>query len=277
MPKRPSALALTPDGQTILCGDKFGDAYSLPLFPGEYVRRVEDSRATKIAATNRTVHSQRNLHSLEQQRIHAEKTAEKAAKGEDSVDNTARDFEHQLILGHVSLLTDLISVSLPTGGSNRSYILTADRDEHIRVSRGVPQSHVIEKYCLGHTAFINKLCVPSWAPQYLISGGGDNFLLLWKWSEGQPLQKVSLEGVTQTPEVNVRGIWAVSAEQSTGAPAQAILVGLEGYVTIVQTRENSANNISQFFDSSFIYYGGRRFEAARIHSTFWKHPGCDWP
>jgi len=255
MPKRPSALALTPDGQTILCGDKFGDAYSLPLLPGEYVRRVEDSRATKIAATNRTVHSQRNLHSLEQQRIQDEKkAAEKAAKKDDSLDQEAHDFEHQLILGHVSLLTDLISVSLATSASgNRSYILTADRDEHIRVSRGIPQSHVIEKYCLGHTSFINKLCVPSWAPQYLISGGGDNFLLLWKWSEGQALQKVSLEGITQAPEVNVRGIWAVSAEQPTGAPVQAILVGLERYVTIIQNREELANKVSQFINPSLLY------------------------
>lgn len=226
MPKRPSALTLTPDGQTILCGDKFGDAYSLPLFPGEFIPRVESAKAYKPAATNLTVHSKRNLESLEQQRLEAERSAKKETVSEEKV---SLGFEHHMILGHVSLLTDLIAVSLPTATSvNRSYILTADRDEHIRVSRGLPQSHVIEKYCLGHTSFISKLCIPSWAPQYLVSGGGDNFLILWKWNEGQALQKVSLEGFPQAPEITVRNIWAVSLEQPAGPSVQAIMVGLDG-------------------------------------------------
>lgn len=231
---------MTPDGQTILCGDKFGDAYSLPLIPGEYTRHAEEAKVYKPVATNLTVHSKRNLQSLEQQRLHAEKAAQNSGvKDSNSDEKASLDFEHQLILGHVSLLTDLIAVSLPT--MNRSYILTADRDEHIRVSRGLPQSHVIDKYCLGHTSFITRLCVPSWAPQYLVSGGGDDFLLLWNWSEGQALQKVPLEGVIQTPEASVRNIWAVSLEQSAGSPAQAILVGLEGYVPMIPKRNKSAN------------------------------------
>lgn len=239
MPKRPSALTLTPDGQTILCGDKFGDAYSLPLFPGEFTPRVESAKAYKPAATNLTVHSKRNLESLEQQRLEAERSAKKETVSEEKV---SIGFEHHMILGHVSLLTDLIAVSLPTATSaNRSYILTADRDEHIRVSRGLPQSHVIEKYCLGHTSFISKLCIPSWAPQYLVSGGGDNFLILWKWNEGQALQKVSLEGFSQAPEISVRNIWAVSPEQPAGPSVQAIMVGLEGYVPLIPKRNTKAN------------------------------------
>ncbi|KAJ5086052.1 hypothetical protein N7532_010823 [Penicillium argentinense] len=229
MPKRPSALVLTPDGQTILCGDKFGDAYSLPLIPGEYLPRTEKEKAYKPAATALTVHSRRNLESLEQQRIQAEKAAKNGGvKKPSSEEKTSLNFEHRLIIGHVSLLTDLIAVALPTEATpGRNYILTADRDEHIRVSRGIPQSHIIERYCLGHTSFITKLCSPSWAPEYLISGGGDNYLLLWNWGESQVLQKVSLEGLVQTPEPIVRGIWAVSLEQSA-ATVKAILVALEG-------------------------------------------------
>lgn len=227
MPKRPSALALTPDGQTILCGDKFGDAYSLPLLPGEYVQRTE-TKQYKPLATSLTVHTKRNLESLEQQK----RQAEKARIAEEKA---ALNFEHQVILGHVSTLTDLISVALPGDSSSscpRSYILTADRDEHIRVSRGVPQAHVIEQYCLGHTSFISKLCVPSWAPRVLVSGGGDGCLLVWNWTQGQIIQKILLEDLVQTPEVIVRGIWDVSLEQSadTTGPVKAILVGLEGYV-----------------------------------------------
>lgn len=222
MPKRPSALSLTPDGQTILCGDKFGDAYSLPLIPGEFVKRTE-AKLYQPAATSLTVHTKRNLESLEQQKRQAEKAKAAAEKA-------SLDFEHQAILGHVSMLTDLISVSVPVDSPEsraRSYILTADRDEHIRVSRGLPQAHVIEQYCLGHTSVISKLCIPSWAPRVLISGGGDGCLLVWNWVEGQVLQKIVLDDVLGTQEVIVRGIWEISFEQPSG-PMNAILVGLEG-------------------------------------------------
>ncbi|KAJ5601068.1 tRNA methyltransferase [Penicillium lagena] len=225
MAKRPSALALTPDGKTIICADKFGDAYSLPLIPStDYVPEVQsEAKPYKPAATSLTVHTKRNLESLEQQKRQAELKAKKVEE------KTALAFEHQVILGHVSLLTDLICVPSPTNPS-RSYILTADRDEHIRVSRGVPQAHVIEQYCLGHTAFISKLFVPSWAPELLVSGGGDNYLMLWEWTEGRMLQKVPLLDPSEATEVIVRGIWEVSFAQVTGLgdPLRAILVALEG-------------------------------------------------
>ncbi|KAJ5219324.1 uncharacterized protein N7498_001423 [Penicillium cinerascens] len=227
MPKRPSALTLNPDGQTLLCGDKFGDAYSLPLIPGDYVKRAEVQHYKPLgpAATSLTVHTKRNLLSLEQQRqqLSAEK---KAAAGEKE----ALNFEHQLIIGHVSVLLDLISASVSGESPDsraRSYILTADRDEHIRVSRGLPQAHVIEQYCLGHTSFVSKLCIPSWAPKVLVSGGGDGYLIVWNWTEGQIMQKISLDEVVQTQDVIVRGIWEVSLQQPAG-PVNAILVGLEG-------------------------------------------------
>lgn len=222
MPKRPSALALTPDGQKILCGDKFGDAYSLPLLPGEYVKHVE-TKQYHPSATPLTVHTKRNLESLEQQK-------RQVGNDKGAEEKTSLNFEHQAILGHVSILTDLVSVAVPgdsPADRPRNYILTADRDEHIRVSRGVPQAHVIEQYCLGHTSVISKLCVPSWAPKVLVSGGGDGVLLVWNWIEGEILQKVALDDAIQTQDVMVRGIWEVSLEQSSGL-VRAIIVGMEG-------------------------------------------------
>jgi tRNA (guanine-N(7)-)-methyltransferase subunit TRM82 len=53
-----------------------------------------------------------------------------------------------LILGHTSLLTACLLAKDEEKGS--SYIITSDRDEHIRVS-WYPQGHVIESYCLGST------------------------------------------------------------------------------------------------------------------------------
>lgn len=220
MPKRSSALTLTPDGQNILSGDKFGDVYSMPLIPGEYVKAQRpQQKPSNPAATSLTVHTKRNLESLEQQ-------LRQVKQGTKQLEETGiLNFEHQLILGHVSMLMDLVSASLPTETGSRSYVLTADRDEHIRVSRGIPQSHVIEQHCLGHTSVISKLCIPSWAPGTLVSGDGDGNLFVWDWSKGQAYQKISLGETLQTEDVTVRGIWAVALEH-----VKLVLVSLDGYV-----------------------------------------------
>ncbi|KAF7170900.1 hypothetical protein CNMCM5623_003366 [Aspergillus felis] len=231
MPKRPSAIALVEDDKTILCGDKFGDVYSLPL-----IDTGKSSIAPKVhgkikpnqpAATTLTVHSKRNLASLEQQLRHygqKEKTAE---------EKPTSAFELHLILGHVSMLTDLAYVSIPldaTSGRKRSYLLTADRDEHIRVSRGPPQAHIIENYCLGHTSFVSSLCIPQWAPKYLVSGGADDHLIVWRWNEGRLVHKAPLVEEGTDSEVIVRRIWALSLTKPANSQenANVILVALDG-------------------------------------------------
>lgn len=232
MPKRPSAIALANDDSVILCGDKFGDVYALPLIPGETSSSLQSRSAANVrpnqpAATSLTVHSKRNRQALEQQK-------RQWSQGEwKTEEKSGPPFEHQVILGHVSLLTDLIYISLPSdgsSGSNRSYILTGDRDEHIRVSRGPPQAHVIESFCQGHTSFISKLCIPHWNPEYLVSGGGDNYLLVWSWKEGRIIQKIPLvDQSADATEVAVRGIWAASlATEGSAENSKVILVAIEG-------------------------------------------------
>lgn len=199
MPKRPCATALTPDDSTILCADKFGDVYSLPIKGQTYetpsvngdtkdkiISNVKDPlKPFTPSANSLTVHTKRNRDALRQQQNMVAKESEKKAL----------NFEHQLLLGHVSLLTDVACVVLRTPSpKRRNYILTSDRDEHIRVSRGIPQAHVVEGYCLGHTKFVAKLCVPPSSPHLLLSGGGDDYLLLWDWLSGHALQKVDLRG-----------------------------------------------------------------------------------
>ena len=201
MPKRPCAVTLTPDDSTILCADKFGDLYSLPLlgqpyepketndgFGNDSGKKLSKSPAQKFIplATSLTVHTKRNLDALKQQQnLTRKKPEEKYLR-----------FDHQLILGHVSLLTDVICTSISTNSYNRrDYILTSDRDEHVRVSRGIPQSHIIEGYCLGHSQFISKLSLIPSKPTLLISGGGDEYLLLWDWLAGAIKQKLALRDV----------------------------------------------------------------------------------
>lgn len=266
MPKRPCSVVLTPDEKTILCADKFGDVYSLPLIIPFQENNVsikgrldtpptdEPESLTKLfvpAANFKTIHTRRNQEALRNQQKLTNQVAKKKTL----------DFSHQLLLGHVSLLTDLACVILNDSTwpppRQRSYILTSDRDEHIRVSRGIPQTHVIEGYCLGHTQFVSKLCIPHWSPKTLISGGGDDFLLNWDWLSGTLRQKVELKGLVdnfrvasvsnkdspvanrppskteEDPQIHiaVSGIWALqkSVRALEGVQGE-LVVTFEGYV-----------------------------------------------
>lgn len=196
MPKKPCSVLFTPDEKTILCGDKSGDVYSLPVLVS--TQKVDEtgrssreepkmtSKPFVPAASPQTVHTQRNIEALRmQQRLTSQVAKKKTLQ-----------FTHQLLLGHVSLLTDLACVTLHDrtlpGIGKKTYIITSDRDEHIRVSRGIPQTHIIEAFCLGHTEFVSKLCIPPWNCELLISGGGDDFLMIWDWLSGKARQKVDL-------------------------------------------------------------------------------------
>ncbi|KAG8527047.1 uncharacterized protein KY384_008476 [Bacidia gigantensis] len=211
MPKRPCAVALTRNECTLLCADKFGDVYAMPLLgkafeapihlednDGVLLPKNIDDKSQPFApsANSSTVHTKRNLESLrQQQRVTNRKLQKKTTS-----------FEHQLALGHVSLLTDLACASLQSSnGVLRNYILTSDRDEHIRISRGLPQAHIIEGYCLGHTHFVSRMCLIPQKPRMLLSGGGDDFLILWDWPSGQIFQRIDIRGYVEQlkgPDLN---------------------------------------------------------------------------
>jgi tRNA (guanine-N(7)-)-methyltransferase subunit TRM82 len=201
MLKRPCAVVITPDNSTILCGDKFGDVYSIPLLwspdeeqnddPAKESQEVQEPKKFVPSASTLTVHSGRNRRALEMQLKHADKWV----KTKEPL-----KFKHDLLLGHVSMLTDVAFIATgrhPSSDNNlekrpsRSYILTADRDEHIRVSRGPPQAHIIEGYCLGHTEFVSKLC--AYDDELLLSGGGDNYIFVWNWRLCRFLKKIDLK------------------------------------------------------------------------------------
>lgn len=144
---------------------------------------------SKPAANELTVHSQRNLEALRDQQKQIEKNLKaKAESKEDGV-----EIEMHLLLGHVSMLTAL------TLGEQEGvkYIISGDRDEHIRVSRYMPHAHVIENFCFGHDNFIGALLAPPSRPEVLISGGGDNELFVWKWLEGERVATTSVLSLAQ--------------------------------------------------------------------------------
>lgn len=91
------------------------------------------------------------------------------------------------ILGHVSMLSDVLVAE----HNKKKYILTGDRDEHIRVSN-YPKAYVINNWLWGHREFVSNMHIPQWDSSILISGGGDEYLCIWKWFESKLLHKVQL-------------------------------------------------------------------------------------
>uniref|UniRef100_A0A2R9BLN6 WD repeat domain 4 n=2 Tax=Pan paniscus TaxID=9597 RepID=A0A2R9BLN6_PANPA len=85
-----------------------------------------------------------------------------------------------LQLGHLSMLLD-VAVS-----ADDRFILTADRDEKIRVSWAAAP-HSIESFCLGHTEFVSRIFVVPTQPGLLLSSSGDGTLRLWEYRSGRQL------------------------------------------------------------------------------------------
>ncbi|KAG0057356.1 tRNA (guanine-N(7)-)-methyltransferase non-catalytic subunit trm82 [Gryganskiella cystojenkinii] len=163
--RRSNALQFTKDGSHVVTADKFGDIYNM----------------------------ERDIPDVPEK---APKTAEKTdgeAEGEGEGEGEDEDEGEQPILGHVSMATDLELTP------DNKYIITADRDEHIRVSQ-FPKGHNIETYCLGHTSFVTEIRVlPGANYQYLISGAGDATIRVWDFMKGKKVQTFSVREALGMP------------------------------------------------------------------------------
>ncbi|QEU61032.1 Trm82 [Kluyveromyces lactis] len=106
---------------------------------------------------------------------------------------TSINAEKAPILGHVSMLTD---VKMLTDSEGKQYIVTADRDEHIRISH-YPQSFIVDKWLFGHEEFVSTICIPAWSNKLLFSAGGDKFVFSWNWKTGAMLSKFDYTDLIQ--------------------------------------------------------------------------------
>ncbi|XP_062861862.1 tRNA (guanine-N(7)-)-methyltransferase non-catalytic subunit wdr4 [Trichomycterus rosablanca] len=92
----------------------------------------------------------------------------------------------ELKLGHLSML---LGISL---SPDDKYIITADRDEKIRVSHRT-SPYNIQAFCLGHTEFVSALCTPAGHTEWLLSGSGDGTMKVWQYETGRRLQSFDLQ------------------------------------------------------------------------------------
>ncbi|PRP85560.1 tRNA (guanine-N(7)-)-methyltransferase subunit WDR4-like [Planoprotostelium fungivorum] len=104
----------------------------------------------------------------------------------------------ELMLGHCSTVIYMLL------SPRHDFILTADRDEKIRVSH-YPNAFDIQSYCLGHTSLVSRLVIPAASQDLLISGGSDGTLRLWKYKTGQLLQTETLDA-SEKVKANVLSI-----------------------------------------------------------------------
>ena len=257
MPKRLCSIALTPDERTIIAADKFGDVYSLPLHPSADYTAPHHSVASpngafQPSATESTVHTKGNLEALKQQREQKKVNPRKEGP----------DFEHKLLLGHVSLLTGVAIAAVEVASRQRQFILTSDRDEHIRVSR-YPQAHIIHGYCLGFREFVSHICILPWAPHLLAAGSGEPSLRVFDWQRCQLVSEVLFDGHLQDTirdtladsngervheKLAVSGIWPVTVDRtdkhSTSKDDRAMmLVALEGLPMLFSFRYKDDGHI----------------------------------
>ena len=126
MPKRPTEIKLTRDGQTILVSDKFGDIFRSALVSSVFILSVHLEGSYPFQPEELPVPA-----------VTAGTSKRESLSSHENPSNGT------LILGHTSLLTTFVLTD------DEKFLISADRDEHIRVS-WYPQGYVIERYCLGH-------------------------------------------------------------------------------------------------------------------------------
>ncbi|WFC99712.1 tRNA (guanine-N(7)-)-methyltransferase non-catalytic subunit trm82 [Malassezia yamatoensis] len=119
-------------------------------------------------------------------------------------------------LGHVSMITSLAFL----GGPVPNQIVTADRDEHIRISRWGPNraGHIIEQFLLGSSSFVGALLplsseqasqVGNVAGDALISSDGGAILRTWT---RRPQSAFQLHSIVTLNADKLRNYVLVNAE-----------------------------------------------------------------
>lgn len=98
-------------------------------------------------------------------------------------------------LGHFATIVDILICQNPSI-EGRNVIVTADRDEKIRVSQW-PEAYEILSFCLGHKDFVSALSFlgpnDSLKSNYLLSGSGDGRIIAWDYENAKAVHDLSLD------------------------------------------------------------------------------------
>ncbi|KAJ0399156.1 hypothetical protein P43SY_007305 [Pythium insidiosum] len=113
--------------------------------------------------------------------IVGEKTGEVVAMPFPDLD---RDLKS--LLGHTTSMVTAMATA-----AEGSLLLTADRDEKVRVSQ-FPRTSLVQSYCLGHKAALTAVASSVMTPDLAVSTSLDNTIKLWRLSTGEELDSSAL-------------------------------------------------------------------------------------
>ncbi|SJX66293.1 related to TRM82-subunit of a tRNA methyltransferase complex [Sporisorium reilianum f. sp. reilianum] len=164
LPKRAAVLHWMPSSDStptgseeLICIDRFGDIRS-------FIVNENDVRTLPSAEAN------------------AGKKHGAEVDEQDQMDSPD-DASMQILLGHVSMITSLAFIPAATPTAPPAYIVTGDRDEHIRISRWGRKrlAYVIDRFLQGSEAFVGALAVlPDTDGELrLVSSEGGRALRVW--------------------------------------------------------------------------------------------------
>ncbi|KAJ3106620.1 tRNA (guanine-N(7)-)-methyltransferase non-catalytic subunit trm82 [Phlyctochytrium planicorne] len=137
-----------------------------------------------------------------------------------------------LILGHVSIITDMI---FSTDGR---YLITSDRDEKVRVSN-YPLCFDVQSFCLGHKLFVTAVASIPGGKNLIVSGGGDSFLLVWDIVSGERVQKISWMDSLSADELKQEDLLVLAIKSSAISNTVAVVInGVKG-VLVFRSRNGS--------------------------------------
>ncbi|VDO42549.1 unnamed protein product [Haemonchus placei] len=130
------------------------------------------------------------------------------------------------LLGTISMVLD---VAISEDGR---YLLVADRDEKVRISR-YPQAYAIQSFCLGHSAYVSTIALHGGR---LFSSGGDSVVHEWDMERGTCLSRS--EKVSENP---VRRMCICEAENKVciAAIAGTLLTVLDEKLKVVNKFSSS--------------------------------------
>ncbi|KAJ3217656.1 WD repeat-containing protein 4 [Dinochytrium kinnereticum] len=149
-----------------------------------------------------------------------------------SLENTAAVSPPTLLLGHVSLITDMIF------SNDGKFLITSDRDEKVRITN-YPLTFDIQAFCLGHKLFVTAVAPVPNSDTMIVSGGGDPYLLVWDILSGERIQKLSWTDTLTASEQEQDDLLVLAVKSCPKSQTIAVLInGVKG-VLLFNTRTGS--------------------------------------
>ncbi|CAD6897487.1 unnamed protein product [Tilletia controversa] len=172
VPKRANVIFWEDTSRHIVIGDRFGDVRVFPIDDSSSASATVASVLARLGSNGSAPKGQPKGIKKQTGAATAPDTAAGAEDEDDEDGDDPQDPWSAPRVGHASMLTAVLLLGTsPTEPESKiaRHIVTADRDEHIRISRWGPKraGWVVENYLLGSTAFVGALAL---LPSHLVKG-----------------------------------------------------------------------------------------------------------